>query len=144
MQALEEKLAQPKPLLSSQSNLEEVKGIGPKKAQELKEIGITNVGEFITSSPETIAKKMESSDKTVERLQSRAQFAMVPGLNDVGIQLLEEAEIKDRKSLGEQDPIDLSKKLGAIFKTNVDQGKLAENDKPTIEQIESWVKYARS
>jgi chromosome segregation ATPase len=142
LEKIEEELAKPQPLLTSQSNVEEVNGIGPKKGTALKEIEIANVGEFIMADPKVAAEKMGASEKTVEKLQKRAQLSMVPGLKDTDIFLLEEAGITDRKSLAEQDPIELSKKINAIFKTNVEKKKVSEEDKPTIEEIDSWVKSA--
>ena len=143
LERLEGALVTPKPLLASQSNVEDVKGIGPGKGAELKEIGITNVGDLIMADPKVVAEKLSSSDKTVEKLQGRAQLALVPGLKDKDLLLLEELDIIDRKSLAEQDPIELSKRINAIFKVNLAKGKVSEADKPTIEEIDSWVKFAR-
>jgi predicted flap endonuclease-1-like 5' DNA nuclease len=141
---LEAELTKPKPLLTSQSNVEDVKGIGPIKGAELREIGITNAGELIMADTKLVADRMGSTEKTVEKLQGRAQLAMIPGLKDKDLLLLEDLDINDRKNLAEQDPIDLSKKINAVFKVNVAQGKIAEGDKPTIEEIESWVKFVKS
>lgn len=144
MERLESEIAQRKPLLTSQSNVVDVKGIGDAKAAELKEIGITSVGDLIMADPKVVAEKMGSSDKTVEKLQGRAQLSMVPGMKEKALFLLEELDIMDRKSLAEQDPIELSKKINAIFKVHVADGKVSEADKPTIEEIDSWVKFVRS
>ncbi len=143
LEKLEGELVKPKPLLTSQSNVEDVKGIGPGKGTELKEMGIMNAGDLIMADPKVLAAKMGSSEKTVEKLQGRAQLSMVPGLNEKGLFLLEELDIMDRKSLAEQDLIELSKKMNAIFKVNLAKGKVLEADKPTIEEIDSWVKFAR-
>jgi hypothetical protein len=144
MERLESEFAKRKPLLTSQSNVEEVKGIGEAKTAELKEIGITNVGDLIMADPKVVAEKMGSSEKTVEKLQGRAQLSMLSGMKEKALFLLEELDIMDRKSLAEQDPIELSKKINAIFKVHVADGKVSEADKPTIEEIDSWVKFVRS
>jgi len=65
-------------------------------------------------------------------------------LKEKDLFLLEELDILDRRTLAEQDPIDLSKKMNAIFKVNVAKGKVSEDDKPTIEEIDSWVKFVKS
>jgi len=143
LEKLENELARPKPLLTSQSNPEDVKGIGPVKGAELKEIGIANVGELIMADPKILAGKTDSSEKTVEKLQGRAQLSMVPGVKEKDLFLLEEAGITDRKSLAEQDPIELSRKINGIFTVNVEEGKVSEADKPTIEEIGSWVRFAK-
>jgi len=141
---LETELAKGVPLLASQSKLEDVKGIGEGKAAELREMGIANVGDLIMADPKVAALKMGSSEKTFEKLQGRAQLSLVPGMNEKALFLLEELDILDRKSLAEQDPIELSKKINAIFNANIANGKVSEGDKPTIEEIDSWVKFVRS
>jgi hypothetical protein len=143
LEKLEAELIKPKPMLTSRSNVEDVKGIGPGKGTELREMGIPTAGELVMADTKLVAERMGTSEKTVEKLQGRAQLAMIPGLKEKDLFLLEELDITDRKSLAKQDPIDLSKKVNAIFKVNLAQGKVAEGDKPTIEELESWIKFVR-
>jgi uncharacterized membrane protein len=143
LEQLEAMLATPKPMLTSKSSIEDVKGIGPGKGTELKEMGITNAGELIMADTKVLAGRMGSSEKTVEKLQGRAQLSMVPGLNEKNLLLLEELDVIDRKSLAAQDPIELSKRINAVFKINLDKGKVLESDLPTIEEIDSWIKFAK-
>ena len=143
LEKLETGLVTPKSLLTSQSDVENVRGIGPGKGAELKEIGITSVSDLIMADPKVVAERMGSSDKTVEKLQGRAQLSMVPGMKEKDIELLEELDITDRKSLAEQDLIELSRKIDATFKINLMKGKVSEAEKPTIEEIMAWVKFAR-
>jgi hypothetical protein len=144
LERLEGALVTPKSLLTSQSNVEDVKGIGPGKGAELKEIGITNAGDLIMADPKAVAEKTGSSENTVGKWQGRAQLSMVPGMKDKDLSLLEELDIIDRKSLATQDPIELGKKINAIFKVNLAKGKVSETDKPTIEEIASWVKFVKA
>jgi hypothetical protein len=143
LEKLEKCLVKPEPLLGSQSNVEEVKGIGYGKRVELKEIGITNVGEFIMADPEIVAGRMCSSKKTVEKLQGRAQLSMVPGVKEKYLSLLEAVNVNDRSSLSAQDPIELSKKMSVVFEAKVRRGKISPVDKPTIEEIDSWIKFSK-
>jgi Domain of unknown function (DUF4332) len=144
LEKLESSLITPQTLLTSQSNVEDVKGIGPNKGTELREIGIKSAGDLIMADPKVIAEKMGSSDKTVEKLQGRAQLSMIPGLKEKDLLLLEELNITDRKSLAKQDSIDLAQSLNAIFKVNLAKGKVTEGDRPTVEEIDSWVKFTRA
>jgi predicted flap endonuclease-1-like 5' DNA nuclease len=144
MEKLEKELAKPKPQLISQSELKKVKGIGAHLANELKGIGITSVGELILTDPLTIAEKTGASLKTIEKLQGRAQLLMVPGVNEKDVTLLEELGITTRKELAEQDPIELGKKMNGILKAYVEKGKISETEKPTIEEIDSWIRSAKS
>lgn len=134
IEKLEEELDQPKPRLTSQSELREVKGIGVNLENELKGIGIKSVGELILTDSLIIAEKTNASQKTVERLQGRAQLMMVPGINEKDIILLEDLGITTRRKLADQDPIELGKKMNGI----------SEAKKPTIEEIDSWIKSAKS
>lgn len=143
IEQLENELAKPKPVLTSQSNVEEIKGIGPKTATLLNEMGITNVGDLVIADATTVAEKIGSSEKNVEKLLNKAQLLMVPGLSEKHIILLEEVEITDKKSIAEQDPIELSRKINGIFKATVEKGQVSEEDKPTLEDITSWVKFVK-
>jgi hypothetical protein len=143
LEKLEDSLAKPVPLLGSQSNVKAVKGIGYGKRADLKEIGITNVGEFIIADSEVVAERMGSSKKTVEKLQGRAQLSMVPGVKEKYLSLLEAVNINDRRSLSAQDPIELSKKMNAVFEAKVTRGKISPVDRPTIEEIDSWIKFSK-
>ena len=144
LEQLEGTLIMPKALLTSKSDVEDVKGIGPLKATELKEIGIASVGDLVMADPKIITEKTGASENTVAKWQGRAQLSLVPGLKDKDMFLLGELDIIDRKDLAEQETIELSKKLNAIFKVNLAKGKVAEDDKPTIEEIDSWIKFVKS
>ncbi len=144
LEKLASSLIYPQSMLTSRSNVEDVKGIGPNKATELREIGIESAGDLIMADPQVIAEKMGSSDKTVEKLQGRAQLSMIPGLKEKDLLLLEELDITDRKSLAQQDSIDLAQKLNAVFKVNLAKEKVTIDDRPTVEEIDSWVKFSRA
>jgi hypothetical protein len=145
VEKLEDELAKmPKPQLTSQSVPEEVRGIGETTGNELREMGITNVDELVLTDPAVIAEKTGMSEKMVEKLQGRAQLAMVPGVKEKDLILLEEAGVTNRKELANQDPLELGRKVNGIFKVYVEEGKISEAEKPTIEEIYSWVKFAKA
>ena len=144
LERLEASLVTPKSMLRSNSNVEDVKGIGPNKAAELKDIGITSAGDLIMADPKVVAASMGSTEKTVEKLQGRAQLQMIPGIKEKDLLLLEDLGITNRKKLSSQDPIELGKKINAIFKVNLAKGKIEENDRPTIEEVESWLKFTKA
>jgi len=141
---LENEFVKPEPQLTSKSNPEKVRGIGPTTMNELKEMGITTVGQLIMEDPKVIAEKTSTSQKTAQKLQGIAQLSMVPGVTEKDIILLEEAEITNRKTLANQDPIELSMKINKVFKIQLAEGKIQETEKPTIEEIQSWIKNAKT
>lgn len=144
LELLEASLVTPKAMLDSKSNVEDVKGIGPNKTADLNNVGIKSVSDLIMADPKVVATSLGSSDKTAEKLQGRAQLQMIPGIQEKDLLMLEELEIADRKTLSTQDPIELGKKINAIFKVNLAEGKVQESDKPTIEEITSWIKHTKS
>ena len=140
---LEEAFVSPKPQLTSDSKPEDVRGIGENTGNELRAIGITSVDELVLTDAAVIASKTDMSEKTIEKLQGRAQLAMVPGIKEKELILLEEVEVMNRKELAKQDPLELGRKINSVFDFCVEKGKLTEAEKPTIEEIYSWVKFAR-
>ncbi len=144
LEKLEEELTPPEPKLTSRSEIKKVKGIGTRLANEMKGIGITSVGELILADPQIIVDKTSASARKVEKLQTRAQLLMVPGIKEKDIALLENLDITTRRSLAEQDPIELGRKMNGILKAYVEKGKVSEEEKPTIEEIDSWISNARS
>jgi len=144
IERLEDELTKPKPQLTSQSDPVDVRGIGPNTKDELKEMGITNVGELILTDPKKIAEKTTISEKTAEKLQGIAQLSMVPGIKEKDIILLEEVGVTNRKELGNQDPIELGRRINETFKVLVEKGRISEADKPKIEEIYDWIKFAKA
>jgi len=143
LERMESAFAPPQPKLTSVNKPEDVRGIGPRLAKELKAMGITSVGELITSDPAAIDEKTRVSQDMAKNLQSTAQLMMVPGVDENDAELLKEAEVFTIRELAEQDPIQLSGKIGEVAKTYVEQGKITESEKPTVEEVSSWVKHAK-
>jgi len=143
LETLEAVLALPTPKLTSHSNTKDIKGIGPRLAEELEAIGITNVGEFLSADPALIDGKTRLTRETAERLQGEVQLLMIPGIDKTDVELLEKAGVTKRKELAEQDPFELHKKLWEIAKTYVEEGKISEAERPTVEEVMSWIKLAK-
>lgn len=143
LETLENALAPPQPKLTSQSSSREIKGIGPRLAEELKTIGITDVGQFLTADPAIIDEKTRLTRETAEHLQRMIQLLMIPGIDKIDVELLEKVGITNRKELAEEDPFELHRKLSKVAETYVEQGKISKAEKPTVEDVLSWVKLAK-
>lgn len=128
--------------LKSLANPEDIKGIGPSLGKELRGLGINSVGDFLTADPAVIGEKTRVSQEMAENLQSMGQLMMVPGVDANDAEMLLEAGIKSRKELAGQDLIKLCRKVGAIAKVSVDQGKISKEESPSIEEISSWIRNA--
>jgi predicted flap endonuclease-1-like 5' DNA nuclease len=129
--------------LKTLDNPEDIKGIGPALGKELRGLGITSVGEFLTTDPTIIGEKTRVSQEMAENLQGMAQLMMIPGVDANNAELLIDVGIKSRRELANQDLIQLSRKVGEIAKIYVDQGKISKDEYPTIEEISSWIRMAR-
>jgi len=140
---IEEKLMPSKPRLKSQDNLEEIKGIGPRLGEDLRVLGITNIGELITTDSAIIYEKTRVSQDMAERLQATAQLLMIPGVDKNDAELLVNAGITSRRELADQDLVRLSRKISEISKTYMEEGKISKDENPTIEEISSWIRRAR-
>ena len=142
LEKIEERIMPIQAKLKSRDNPEEIKGIGPRLGEELRGLGITSVGEFLTADPIVIGEKTRLSQEMAENFQAMAQLLMIPGVDKNDAELLIDAGIKSRKELADQDLIQLSRKVGKIAKIYVDQGKISKDEYPTIEEISSWIRMA--
>jgi predicted flap endonuclease-1-like 5' DNA nuclease len=142
VEKLEQKLL-PQPKLTSRNRPEEIKGIGPQLGKELRALGITTVADLITADPRALAEKTRATRDMIKHLQTTAQLLMIPDIKENHAELLEEAGITTRKELAIQEPIQLSQRLETIAKTYIEEGRLAESEKPTIEEISSWIRQAK-
>jgi len=143
LEKIEEKMMPPQPRLNSQDNTEEIKGIGPRLGEELRALGITNVGELVTADPAIIDEKTRVSRDMAERLQATAQLRMIPSVDENDAEMLVDAGITSRRELADQDLVQLSRKISEIAKTYIEEGKMSEDEKPTIEEVSSWIRMAR-
>jgi hypothetical protein len=143
LERIEESIAPNQPKLKSLDAPEDIKGIGPALGKELRGMGVTSVGELLATDPELIGEKTRVSKEMAENLQASAQLMMIPGVSASDAELLMDAGIKSRKELASQDLIVLSRKVGAIAKVYVDQGKISKEEYPTIEKVSSWIRNAR-
>lgn len=135
---IEDNLVTKQAQLKSTDDPEEIKGIGPALGSELRLLGISSVGEFITTDPSVIGEKTRVTKEMAENLQAMGQFMMIPSLDADDAELLVDAGIKSRKELVENDLIQLSRKIDELAKIYVEQGKLSKDQRPTIEEISSW------
>lgn len=143
LKKMEDTLTPLQPRLKSQDDPEEVKGIGPRLSKEFKSLRITNVGELIVADPVIIGEKTHVSQENAERLQAIAQLLMVPGVDEGNAELLLEAGVTSRQELAAQDLVSLSRKIAELVGPYVKEGKIPKDEKPTIEEISSWIKMAK-
>jgi hypothetical protein len=129
--------------LKSLDNSEEIKGIGPALGSELRMLGINTVGDFLTTDPDIIGEKTRISKEMAENLQASAQLMMIPGVDSNDAEILIEAGVKSQKELRDYDLLQLSRKVGEIAKIHLAEGKISEEEFPTIEEISYWIRMSK-
>ena len=139
---IEKQITPLQPKITSSDKPQKINGIGPRIGDALRAMGITSVGELITTDPTIIAVKTSLSLETVKQLQAAAQLQMIPGVGENDVELLKDVGIFTIKELAGQDPIQLGRRIAEIAKTYVEQGKIDESEKPSLEEVMSWVKLA--
>lgn len=142
LKSIEKRLTPPQPRITSLDKPEKIRGIGPHLGDALRAMGITSIGDVITTDPAIIAMKTRLSQEAARHLQATAQLQMVPGVGEIDAELLKEVGVLTIRELARQDPIQLSIKIAEITKTYVEQGKIDESKKPSVEDVISWVKLA--
>jgi len=143
LKAVKTALIFPEPKITVDSSPAKIKGIGPRTAEELEAIGITNAGEFLTMDPIIIGEKTRLHYKNAAYLQGLVQLLMIPEINEIDVELLEKVGVTNRKELASQDPFELTIKLSEVAKAFAKDGKIKEAQKPTLEKVLSWVRLAK-
>jgi len=93
LKTLEKRL---KPKVKTNDKPQKIKGIGPRLAKKLKQIGVTNIGELIITDPMTIAIGTQLTEDKARFLQARAKMLMIPGLDEREIAFLEQMGITSK------------------------------------------------
>jgi hypothetical protein len=142
IQKIEKTLTPGKTKLTSKSKLEAMKGIKPRLATGMRNIGIKNVGEFLTTDPATIAEKTNELHETVTNLQGQAQLLMIPGVDTNDAELLTRAGVTSRKELANQDPVQLTRAIVNSISAQA-EGKAPKSRVPTVDDVWLWIRSAR-
>ena len=144
LESLETILTLPKPKITGQSNPRDIKGVGQILKEELEAMGITNAGQVLSADTAVIADKTRLTRETAGRLQGTMQLLMIPGIDETDVELLEKVGVTNSRELSEQNPYELHSKLLDVSRTYIEENKIVESEKPTLEEVLSWVKLAKS
>jgi len=106
-------------------------------------MGITSVGELLLTDSKSIGAKTRATPEMAARMQGRAQLLMVPGIDDNDADMLMDVGISSRNELARQDAFELGRKLNRVARTYIEEKKISEAEKPTIEEISAWIRLAK-
>ena len=111
--------------------------------QQLKSVGLKKVEDLLLKSPIEIVLTKVMSENEAKSLQSILQLLMVPGVEHEDAMLLLKSGVGSKQELGLQDSFSLGARISKTAEHYIKEGKIKANDKPTLEEISSWIKWAK-
>lgn len=136
----------PKPYITSTADLSVLGGkiLKPNTVEQLKQSGMVRVEDLILKSPVEIALTNAMSENEAKSLQSVIQLLMVPGIHHEDAVLLLKSGVNSKQELALQDTFSLGARVAKTAELYVQEGKITENERPTLEEIASWIKLAKT
>lgn len=136
----------PEPYLSSTEKIEILEGAILKKGtvRRLRKSGFKKVEDLLLASPLEISHTKAVSESEAKGLQSILQLLMIPGVQHEDAALLLESGVNSKEELALQNPFSLGARMVKTTELYTKEGKIKEEDKPSLEEIASWVKWARA
>ncbi len=124
--------------------VDKIRGISPEIAGKLKESKILNTEQLLkagntTDARKGLAKQVGVDPKVLLELLNRADLDRVAGIGGAYANLLEEAGVDTVKELAKRTPANLHAKL-----VEINTSKKITTHPPTLQQVETWVKEAKS
>ncbi len=136
----------PEPYLTSTGNIDALGGKILKRgtARRLKKNGFEKIEDLLLASPLEIAHTKAVSESEAKGLQSILQLLMVPGVQHEDAVLLLESGVNSKEELALQNTFSLGSRIVKTTELYIEEGKIKEEDKPSLEEIASWIKWART
>ncbi len=117
--------------------------IGPKTAARFTAIGIGTVGEFLSASAESLAKRLDTywiTANTVSQWQAQARLMCeVPGLKCRDAQLLAGANCETAAKLAAYDSASLHREVSEFAATTSGRRYLRGAAPPTVLDVKKWI-----
>ncbi len=135
----------PVPYLASTDNLDVLEGkiLKSSTVRQLKQNGIEKIEDLLLKNPVEIAQAKAMSESEAESLQSVIQLLMVPGIQHEDAVLLLKSGVNSKQELSLQDTFGLAARVARTAELYVAEGKIRESEKPTLEEIASWIRLAK-
>ncbi len=124
--------------------IEKIEGIGPKYAQQLREVGVETTDQLLEKGAskkgrQELAEKSGISETLVLEWVNLVDLMRVKGVGEEYSDLLEEAGVDSVKELRNRRADNLHE---AMLKTN-DEKNLVRRP-PSLEEVEEWIEHAKS
>lgn len=136
----------PKPYVHSADKIERLKGSLLKQdtVQQLDQEGVKKVEDLLLKSPMEIAMTKAMSEAEAKDLQGIVQLLMVPGIQLDDAVLLLKSGINSKQELAMQESFNLGARISKTAEMYIREGKIRKREKPTLEEVDSWIRCART
>jgi len=136
----------PKPYLTSTDEVSVLEGKLLKQGtvRRLKTGGMKTIEDLLLKNPLEIAMTKTMTESEAKNLQSIIQLLMVPGIKHEGAVLLMKSGVNSKQELALQDTFSLGARLSKTAELYIREGKIKEVEKPTLEEIASWIRLAKT
>lgn len=147
IQGIVEKLGSvPEPYLTSTNEIKALEGKLLKRGtvRQLKLSGIEKIEGLLLKSPVEIALTKTMTESEAKSLQSVIQLLMIPGVQREDAMLLLKSGVNSKQELALQDTFSLGARISKVAELYIEEGKIKEPEKPTLEKVASWIKWAKT
>lgn len=125
------------------AKLEDVEGIGPKYAEQLRAAGISSTDAFLAAaatpkSRKDLAEKSGISDSLILEWANHLDLYRIKGVGSEYADLLEEAGVDTVVELAQRNPANLYQKM-----VEVNAAKQLVRKMPVQSQVADWVEQAK-
>lgn len=136
----------PEPYLTSTDRIDALEGnvLKGETVVGLKSKGMEKIEDLLLRTPIEIGMTKTMSESEAKSLQSIIQLLMVPGVQREDAMLLLKSGVNSRQELALQDPFSLGAKISKTAELSTNEGKFNKEEKPSLEEIASWVKWAKT
>lgn len=136
----------PEPYLTSTDEIEALEGKLLKRGtvRQLKLNGVEKIEDLILKSSMEIALTKTMSESEAKSLQSIIQLLMIPGVQHDDAVLLLKSGVNSKQELALQDTFSLGARVSKTAELYMAEGKIKNDEKPTLEEIASWIKWAKT
>jgi hypothetical protein len=136
----------PEPHLASTDDVGVLEGkvLKPGTVQQLKQQGVEKIADVLLKSPVEIAMTKTMSESEAQNLQSVVQMMMIPGIQHEEAVLLLKSGVNSKQELALQDTFSLVSRVSRTADLYIEEGKIKENEKPSFEEIASWIRWAKT
>ncbi|MCW3986057.1 MAG: DUF4332 domain-containing protein [Candidatus Bathyarchaeota archaeon] len=136
----------PEPYITSTNEIRVLEGkiLKPGTVRQLKLNGIKKIEDLLLKSPLEIALTKTMTEGEAKSLQSIMQLLMIPGVHHEDAVLLLKSGVNSKQELALQDTFSLGARVAKTVELYVKEGKIKEDEKPTLEEIASWIRLAKT